>query len=112
RGAPLLLPTRNHAIRGRLDHWFELHDVRPDVVGEFDDNAMMNTFARHGLGLFPAPLAFREEAKTEFNAVPVGELTGVHEQFYAISNESKITHPAVEAILSASHGDIFRKRTG
>ena len=110
RGAPLLLPTRNHAIRGRLDHWFEMHDVRPDVVGEFDDNAMMNTFARHGLGLFPASGAFREEARSEFNALPVGELAGVHEQFYAISNERKIKHPAVEAILSASHGDIFRKR--
>jgi len=108
-GAPLLLPTRNHAIRGRLDHWFEANDVRPDVVGEFDDNAMMNTFAHHGLGLFPASSALEAEAKAEFGAVPVGELSGVREQFYAISNERKIKHPAVEAILNASHGAIFRK---
>lgn len=109
RGAPLLLPTRNHAIRGRLDHWFEVHEVRPDVVGEFDDNAMMNTFAHHGLGLFPASGALEAEAKSEFGAVPVGELSGVREQFYAISNERKIKHPAVEAILNASHGAIFKK---
>jgi LysR family transcriptional activator of nhaA len=108
RGAPLLLPTRNHAIRGRLDHWFELHDVRPDVVGEFDDNAMMSTFASHGLGLFPASTALESEAKSEFGAVPVGELHEVQEQFYAISNERKIKHPAVEAILNASHSAIFR----
>lgn len=108
KGAPLLLPTRNHAIRGRLDHWFELHDVRPDVVGEFDDNAMMNTFGHHGLGLFPASTAIAAEEKAEFGAVAVGELAGVHEEFYAISNERKIKHPAVEEILNASHGTLFR----
>lgn len=108
RGAPVLLPTRNHAVRGRIDHWFEAHDVRPDVVGEFDDNAMLNTFGRHGLGLFPSSTALADAVKEEFGAVPVGELTNVHEQFYAISNERKIKHPAIEAILSASHGSVFR----
>lgn len=108
-GAPLLLPTRNHAIRGRLDHWFESNEVRPDVVGEFDDSAMMSTFAHHGLGLFPLSTALAVDAHTEFEAVPVGVMTGVREQFYAISNERKIKHPAVEAILSASHSSIFRQ---
>lgn len=109
KGAPLLLPTRNHAIRGRLDHWFETHDVRPDVVGEFDDNALLNTFGRNGLGLFPASHALADAVKEQFGAVPVGELTQVREQFYAISNERKIKHPAVEAILTAIHGGVFAK---
>jgi len=103
RGAPLLLPTRNHAIRGRYDHWFEIHDVRPDVVGEFDDNALLNTFGQHGLGLFPAPSTFTDDVRKQFGAVPVGELTQVREQYYAISNQRKIKHPAVEAILTAIH---------
>lgn len=100
-GAPLLLPTRNNAIRGRIDHWFETHELRPDIVGEFDDNALLNTFGQHGRGLFPAPSALTADVRKQFGAVPVGELTGVREQFYAISNERKIKHPAVEAILSA-----------
>lgn len=112
RGAPLLLPTRDHAIRGRLDHWFETHDVRPDVVGEFDDNALLNTFGRNGLGLFPAPSALAGAVHEQFGAVPVGELAGVREQFYAISNERKIKHPAVEAILTAVHGGVFAKSGG
>ncbi|MGE5648641.1 transcriptional activator NhaR [Noviherbaspirillum sp. UKPF54] len=106
-GAPLLLPTRGNAIRGRLDHWFENHDVRPDVVGEFDDNALLNTFGRNGAGLFPAPSALAKDVREQFGAVPVGELAQVREQFYAISNERKIKHPAVEAILSAIHGKEF-----
>ncbi|HYD82040.1 MAG TPA: transcriptional activator NhaR [Paucimonas sp.] len=103
-GAPLLLPTRNNAIRGRIDHWFEAHELRPDVVGEFDDNALLNTFGQRGLGLFPAPLALASDVKKQFGAVPVGALSGVREQFYAISNERKIKHPAVDAILSAIPG--------
>jgi LysR family transcriptional regulator, transcriptional activator of nhaA len=107
KGAPLLLPTRNHAVRGRLDHWFETHDVRPDIVGEFDDSALLNTFGRTGLGMFPAPSALASAVEEQFGAVPVGELTHVREQVYAISNERKIKHPAVDAILTASHVSVF-----
>ncbi|RJG00697.1 transcriptional activator NhaR [Noviherbaspirillum sedimenti] len=103
-GAPLLLPTRNNAIRGRIDHWFETQNLRPDIVGEFDDNALLNTFGRNGMGLFPAPSALIADVEAQFGALPVGELQNVHEQFYAISNERKIKHPAVDAILSAIHG--------
>lgn len=106
-GAPLLLPTRGNAIRGRLDHWFEVNDLRPDVIGEFDDNALLNTFGRSGIGLFPAPSALEKDVREQFGAVPVGKLVGVREQFYAISNERKIKHPAVEAILAAIHGKEF-----
>jgi LysR family transcriptional activator of nhaA len=101
-GAPLLLPTRSNAIRGRLDHWFEVNDVRPDVMGEFDDNALLNTFGRGGVGLFPASSALERDVRDQFGAVPVGELAEVREQFYAISNERRIKHPAVEAILVAA----------
>lgn len=106
-GAPLLLPTRGNAIRGRLDHWFENNGVRPDVVGEFDDNALLNTFGRNGVGLFPAPSALAKDVLEQFGAVPVGKLAQVREQFYVISNERKIRHPAVDAILSAIHGKAF-----
>ena len=107
QGAPLLLPTRNNAIRGRIDHWFEAQDIRVDVLGEFDDNALLNTFGRSGLGLFAAPSALAEDVAAQFGALPVGPLRGVKEQFYAISNERKIKHPAVEAILSAIEGVDF-----
>jgi LysR family transcriptional activator of nhaA len=107
-GAPLLLPTRNHVIRSRLDHWFEIKEVRPDVVGEFDDNALLNTFGRNGLGLFPAPSALADDVKEQFGAIPVGEMQ-VKEQFYAISNERKIKHPAVEAILTEVHRGVFAR---
>jgi LysR family transcriptional regulator, transcriptional activator of nhaA len=103
KSAPILLPTRNNAIRGRIDHWFEVHSIHPNVVGEFDDNALLNTFGRNGLGLFPAPSALSKDVEEQFGAVPVGEMAKVREQFYAISNERKIKHPAIDAILLAIH---------
>ncbi|MBS1169384.1 MAG: nhaR [Burkholderiaceae bacterium] len=101
-GAPLLLPTRNNALRGRLDQWFELQGVRPEIAGEFEDSALLKTFGRTGLGLFPAPSALAPDIEAQFNSVPVGEISQVREQFFAISTEMKIRHPAVEAILASA----------
>lgn len=106
-GAPLLLPTRNNALRGRIDAWLVQHEVRPDIVGEFEDNAMLTTFARNGLGLFFAPSALAQDLQEQFDARLVGDVPELREQFYAISNERKIRHPAVEAILTAVHSGPF-----
>ncbi|MGC4090807.1 MAG: transcriptional activator NhaR [Polyangiaceae bacterium] len=97
-GAPLLLPTRDTALRGRIDAWLSARQLRPEVVGEFEDSALMMTFGRSGLGLFPAPALLAEALAEQFHAHPVGGMEDVREQFYAISNERKIRHPAVEAI--------------
>lgn len=101
-GAPFLLPTRNNALRSKIDEWLLQVNVKPDVVGEFEDNALLNTFGRRGLGLFFAPAALAAEIEEQFGAVHVGAVPGVREQFYVISNERKIKHPAVEAILAAA----------
>jgi LysR family transcriptional activator of nhaA len=105
-GAPFLLPTRNNALRGKIDEWLVQVNVKPDVVGEFEDNALLNTFGRRGLGLFFAPAALALEISEQFGAVQVGAVPGVREQFYVISNERKIKHPAVEAILAAAQKEM------
>ena len=101
--APFLLPARNNALRAKIDDWLEVHGVHPDVVGEFEDNALLNTFGRRGLGLFFAPAALAADLAEQLQAEVVGRVPEVREQFYAISNERKIQHPAVEAILAAVH---------
>ena len=101
-GAPFLLPTRNNALRNKIDAWFVRHQVRPDVVGEFEDNALVNTFGRRGLGLFFAPAALATEIAEQVGAVQVGAVPDLREQFYMISNDRKIQHPAVEAMLHAA----------
>ncbi len=101
-GAPVMLPTRTNALRGRLEQWFESNELRPVIAGEFEDAALMETFGRHGLGLFPALSMLGPEIAAQFGALPVGELDGVHEQVFAISGERRIRHPGVEAVLAAA----------
>jgi LysR family transcriptional activator of nhaA len=100
-GAPFLLPTRNNALRAKIDEWFARHALRPDIVGEFEDNALLNTFGRRGLGLFFATSLLAGEIAEQFGAVLVGEVEEVREQFFVISNERKIQHPGVEAMLAS-----------
>ncbi len=107
QGAPLLLPTRNNAVRGRIDQWLGSHDLSPAVFGEFDDNALLNTFGQQGRGLFPAPTALAADVQQQLGAVPVGPMP-VREQVYALSNERKIQHPAIAAILSAMPPEVMQ----
>lgn len=106
-GAPFLLPARSNPLRGRIDAWFEQQGVRPDVVGEFDDNALLNTFGRNGAGLFFAPAAVAAEVEAQLGAAVVGKVGQVREQFYLVSNERKVRHPGVEAILIAAEQGAF-----
>lgn len=102
-GAPMLLPARSNPLRGAVDAWFVARDLRPIVVGEFVDSALLKTFGRAGLGLFPAPSSMHEDIAAQFDAFPIGELKGVSESWYAISAHRRVQHPAV-AIIHAAGG--------
>ena len=98
----MLLPTRHNALRGRIDRWIERTGIRPKIVGEFEDSALLNTFGRGGLGIFPAPLVLAEQIAQQLDAQALGAMHGVSEQIYAISSERRIRHPAVEALCAAA----------
>jgi LysR family transcriptional activator of nhaA len=99
--APLLLPTRGDPLRGAIDAWFAARDLRPQVVGEFSDSALLKTFGRAGLGLFPAPAGMQDDIAAQFGATPVGTLHGVSESWYAISTQRRLQHPAIGHIQAA-----------
>ncbi len=107
-GAPLLLPTRNNALRARLDQWLEARNLRPRILAELEDSALLGTFGRSGTGLFPGPAALEQDVAEQLGALPVGRIEGVHEHFYAISGERRIQNPAVEAILQITREQILR----
>jgi LysR family transcriptional regulator, transcriptional activator of nhaA len=57
QGAPMLLPLEGSQLRRALDQWFEANELHPRIVGEFQDDALLEVFGGDGLGLFAAPLA-------------------------------------------------------
>jgi LysR family transcriptional activator of nhaA len=100
-GAPILLPGEDSALRSRLMHWFELQGVRPRIAGEFDDSALMGTFGAAGVGFVAKPSAIADMVMRQYDLELVGSTEDIQEQFYAISVQRKITHPAVLAISQA-----------
>lgn len=97
-GAPLLLPTSDTAIRRALDQWVDRHDVRPLVAGEFEDYALLREFARAGRGVAPIPSVLVKQLRQESGLRELGAARKVRGEFYAISMERNVKHPAVLAI--------------
>ena len=106
--APLLLPGEDVAIRQRLIHWLEANHLRPRIVGEFDDSALMKAFGQAGAGLFFAPTAMVDHICEQYKVLALGRIESVVEQVYAITTERRITHPAIVAIRQAARQDVFR----
>lgn len=106
-GAPFLLPLHGSTIRRGLDAFFQQQDVRPAVRGEYADSALMKVFGQNGYGLFAAPSVLEVEICQQHQVEIVGRLPEITQQFYAISAERRMEHPAVTAIARAARGRLF-----
>ena len=89
-------------MHDRLLQWLEGLRVYPRIVGEFDDSALMKVFGQAGVGLFIAPTAIADEVVAHYGVEEVGQTDAVREQFFAISVERRISHPAVAAITESA----------
>ena len=96
---PVLLPTSHAAVRPRIDHWFERLGIKPNVVGEFEDSALLKTFGAAGMGVFPAAELVQAELMTRYDVKKVGVCEGVQEHFFAIGARKKVLHPLVQKLL-------------
>lgn len=106
-GAPFLMPMQDSASRQSLDQWFDAKGIRPLVVGEFQDRALLNVFGQAGVGIFASPIAVEQEVRKYYRVSMVGRLDSAKEEFYAISAERKIKHPAVAAISDSARHNLF-----
>jgi LysR family transcriptional activator of nhaA len=100
---PFLFPAEYTSLRRALDVWFSDRGVRPRMVGEFDDSALLKTFGQVGLGVFAAPAVVARQIRVQHGASPIGEAEGLRERFYAITTERRIRHAGVQAIAEAAH---------
>jgi LysR family transcriptional activator of nhaA len=101
-GVPLLMPAEAATLRRSIDRWLEDQGVAPNIVGEFEDSALMKVFGQKGLGLFPAPLALARDIKTQYGADLLGRLGGLTERAYALTVERRLKHPAAVAISESA----------
>ncbi len=107
-GAPVFLPTDNTALRRAIDSWFASENIHPEVIGEFEDYALLRAFGETGAGIFPMPSVLEKPSRRQKGFVLIGRTEKVRYQFYAISAERKLQHPAVVAISNTARRELFK----
>ncbi|MBB01410.1 MAG: LysR family transcriptional regulator [Planctomyces sp.] len=106
-GAPFLLPSKESAIRGGLEAWFDQCGVRPRVVAEFDDSALLKVFGQAGHGLFSAPSTVADHVRRRYDVQAIG-VAPVNETFYAVSPERRVKHPVVAQLIRHAQARLQR----
>ena len=105
--APMLLPTEQNEVRRLFDHFASSEKIHPTVRGQFDDSALMKSFGKAGMGIFFMPSIIAEEVCKTFNVSIIGKTDKIKQEFYAISAQRKISHPAVAAICNSAKQGLF-----
>lgn len=99
---PLILPSRDSEVRSGFDVLCERHGLRPTIVAEVDDMALLRLLARdlQAVALVPA-VVVRDELKSgklhEYCTVP-----DLYEEFFAVSVRRQYQHPLVRTMLDRS----------
>jgi LysR family transcriptional activator of nhaA len=106
-GTPLLLQATNTAIRRSIDQWLDSIDVRPDIVGEFEDSELLWEFGGAGHGIFPVATVLEKQVMRIHPVKLVGRTDAARGRYYAISVERRLKHPAVVAICDTARRELF-----
>lgn len=106
-GAPMLMPTNSSSLRRALDQWFEREGIKPQIVAEIEDRALMKAFGEAGTGIFTTPTAVEDDVIAKYGVKVVARTNDIQERFYAISAERRIKHPAVATIAEAAKESLF-----
>jgi len=106
-GAPILLPSTDNQLRSGIDQWLDKHRIRPHMIAEFDDSALMKAFGHEGAGVFVAPTAIQDEVERQYQVTAIGRADEIKERFYAISIERRVSHPVVSKVVEAARTLLF-----
>jgi LysR family transcriptional activator of nhaA len=106
--SPLLLPSKGSPFRQEFQRWCETLGLQVDVRGEFDDSALMKSFAQAGIGIVAVPTAIEKLVGEQYKLHLLGRTDDLVERFFAISMDRRIRHPAVQAMTQTAREEIFK----
>ncbi len=105
--APALLPTTNMGMRAALDAWFDKHKVRPRLIGEFEDSALMEVCSAGGRGFTVVHTVIDRAALKHYNLRVIAKVDDCGSDFYAITAERRLKHPGAVAITEHAYTNLF-----
>jgi LysR family transcriptional activator of nhaA len=106
-GAPALLPTENMGVRGALEKWFDRLGIRPRIIGEFEDSALMEVCASDGRGFTIVQTAVARAALDHYGLRVIARVEECGTHFYAITAERRVKHPGAVAITEHAYTHLF-----
>jgi LysR family transcriptional activator of nhaA len=101
-GAPAILPAAEMALRRQLEHWFEAQRVRPRIVAEVEDTALLTDLGAEGLGFVPVYSAVLDEIAHSTGLRTIGTAKGLQMEIFAVTAQRRIQHPGVVAMTVKS----------
>ncbi len=104
RDVPVILPSLESNTRAAFDRLSAATGVRPRILAEVDDMAMLRLLAREGEGLaLVPPVVVRDEIE-EGVLVETHSIPQIRETFYAITPSRRFPNPLVGELVSRMAG--------
>ncbi|WP_338883364.1 MULTISPECIES: transcriptional activator NhaR [Xenorhabdus] len=103
----LLIPGRRSMLGRKLLTWIRNKNLEVEVLGEFDDAALMKAFGLYHNAIFIAPSFYANDIFADSDIVEIGRLDTVQEEYYVIFAERMIQHPAVQRVCNKDFSALF-----
>jgi LysR family transcriptional activator of nhaA len=97
---PIILPTVDSSVRTGFDALADRLGVRPQIVAEVEDMAMMRLLAREDIGLAVLPPIVVKDEIAAGVLVEGEHLPGIVETFYAVTMARRFPNPLVRLLLT------------
>jgi LysR family transcriptional activator of nhaA len=103
----LLIPGRRSMLGRKLLNWFNTQGIKVEILGEFDDAALMKAFGLYHNAIFVAPTLYALDTYSDDDVVEIGRVDSVQEEYYIIFAERMIQHPAVQRVCNKDFSSLF-----
>jgi len=101
---PLVLPSRDTALRAGFDALASRLGVEPTIAAEADDMAMLRLMAREDLGLAVLPPIVVRDELAQGMLVEADRLDGINETFIAVTVARRFPNPLLAELLNRQRG--------
>jgi LysR family transcriptional activator of nhaA len=96
---PVILPTRETALRTAFDALASRLGITPSIAAEVDDMAMIRLLAREDAGLAVIPPIVVQDELAQGKLVEAGRLEGIVESFLAVTRQRRFPNPLLAELL-------------
>jgi LysR family transcriptional activator of nhaA len=103
----LLIPGRRSMLGRKLLNWFNTQGIQVEILGEFDDAALMKSFGMYHNAIFVAPTLYAQDTYSDDDMMELGRIDSVQEEYYIIFAERMIQHPAVQRVCNKDFSALF-----